>query len=360
MAHGIYVHIPFCVRKCDYCDFLSFEQSSYEIMEHYVKALTYEMRAFLHTATITTIDTFYIGGGTPTALPVDLLCKILTITDLTNCEVTVEANPGTLSLEYLAELSNCGVNRLSLGLQSTHPHLLKSISRLHTFQDFVISYYVARLMGFTNINVDLMFGLPGQTLEDWQVTLEEIITLAPEHISAYSLTTAENTPLWDSLENGIITLPCENTDRKMYHTAIEMLTKAGYIHYELSNFAKPGYESRHNVNCWRRVPYRAFGLGGHSFDGEKRWRNTEDMSEYLRGLGTRHDINVLSDADAQAETMILGLRLTQGVAEKDVPAIFADIVETQIKKGLLARHDGYVRLTALGLDLANRVFCEFV
>jgi len=358
MAYGIYVHIPFCVQKCNYCDFLSYEKTSREVMEQYVNALTNEMRAFLRSRK--SIDTFYIGGGTPTALPVELLCKILNVFDISNCEVTVEANPGTLSHIYLQTLITHGVNRLSLGLQTTHAHLLKAINRLHSYEEFLQNYHTAREVGFANINVDLMFGLPSQTLEHWQSTLEEIITIAPEHISAYSLTPAENTPLWDALENKKINLPPVETDRKMYHMAIELLTKAGYTHYELSNFAKRGHESRHNVNCWRRVPYRAFGLGGHSFDGTKRWRNTEDMAEYLRKPGTQHDIDILCEADAQAETMLLGLRLTQGVAETDIPPIFTEIVEAQIKKGLLARHENFVRLTALGLDLANQVFAEFV
>jgi len=359
MAYGIYVHIPFCVQKCDYCDFLSLPGKPRIYMELYVEALINEIRAFLDENI--PYDTIYIGGGTPTALPEELLCAILSVLKPpANCEITVEANPGTLSLAYLSDLINHGVNRLSLGLQTTKNHQLDAINRLHSFQDFVINYYCARLIGYTNINVDLMFGLPGQTLEDWRSTLQTIIEIDPEHISAYSLTPAENTPLWDALENKKIHLPCEETDRKMYHMAIEMLTAAGYIHYELSNFAKPGYESRHNVNCWQCAPYRAFGLGGHSFDGKKRWRNAEDMAHYLASYGIPHNVETLSDTDIQAETMILGLRLTKGVAESNIPPALANTIETQIKKGLLTRRDNHVRFTALGLDLANQVFSEFI
>ncbi|MCL1788678.1 MAG: radical SAM protein, partial [Defluviitaleaceae bacterium] len=252
------------------------------------------------------------------------------------------------------------VNRLSLGLQTTHPHLLKAIHRTHTMDDFLQNYHAACTAGFTNINIDLMFALPGQTLDDWGSTLETIIALAPRHISAYSLTPAENTPLWDALDAGKTHLPAEEADRAMYHLAVKLLTEAGYTHYELSNFAKPGFESRHNVNCWRRVPYHAFGLGAHSFDGGKRWHNTQDMAAYLAGDHAPQDVETLTAADADAETMILGLRLLQGVQEKDVPVACESAVLTQIKKGLLARENGFVRLTALGLDLANQVFEAFL
>jgi len=369
-GQGIYIHIPFCLQKCNYCDFLSFQ--AYEkicqnssagpgVIEQYVNSLLYEMEQYKTKAQI---DTVYIGGGTPTALPSHLLCKILNavleLTDNTkNAEITVEANPGTLTSEYLSELKAHGVTRLSIGLQTTKPHLLKAINRIHTMADFIDNFHAARNAGFDNINADLMFALPGQTLQDWQDTLEELIALSPEHISAYSLTPAENTPLWDALDAGQIHLPCDETDRSMYHMARKLLTRAGYIHYELSNFAKPGFKSRHNINCWRRVPYRAFGLGGHSFDGAKRWHNTEDMNEYLTNNHTPQNVEHLSETDTLAETMILGLRLMEGIPEMDIPQVFSREIEAQIKKGLLARKDGKVCLTPLGMDLANQVFMAF-
>jgi len=340
-------------------------------MEEYVDALIGEMRSAF-SRTDLSVDTIYIGGGTPTALPSFLICKILDNLHSRSEDgcisrapsVTVEANPGTLTREYLAELKNHGVTRLSIGLQTTKPHLLKAINRVHTMGDFWENFHVARDAGFDNINVDLMFGLPGQTLQDWRETLEEVIALSPEHISAYSLTPAENTPLWHKLEEGTLQLPDDATDRNMYHAAREQLAKAGYVHYELSNFAKPGFESRHNINCWRRVPYTGFGLGAHSFDGEKRWSNTEDLDEYL-GVNRnpphkRIIAEHLSEKDHLAETMILGLRLMQGVPEAAVPAIYNEEVTTLVGKGLLTRQDGYVRLTPLGMDLANQVFAAFV
>jgi len=304
-------------------------------------------------------NTVYIGGGTPTALPSHLLCKILQNLPAAR-EITVEANPGTLTPAYLAALKSHGVTRLSMGLQTTHPHLLKAINRLHTMDDFLQNYHAAISAGFDNINVDLMFALPGQTLDEWQQTLEEIITLAPQHISLYSLTPAENTPLWAQLESDEIILPSEETDRAMYHMAIRLLQAAGYIHYELSNFAKPGYESHHNMDCWRRVPYRGYGLGAHSFDGYKRWNNTENMQEYLAGNFAPQNISELTEADIQSEVMFLGLRIMKGIAEQDVPHIFAGAVEAQIAKGLLERESDYVRLTPKGTDLANQVFEKFV
>jgi len=360
---GIYIHIPFCLQKCDYCDFLSFE--SCDDMEQYVDALLQEIKTFVGANCVRPqIFTVYIGGGTPTALPSHLLCKILCAVKklylVPGIEITVEANPGTLTGEYLAALKSHGVTRLSMGLQTTKPHLLKAINRIHTMADFSENFHAARSAGFDNINVDLMFALPGQTPQDWQQTLEEIIALSPEHISAYSLTPAENTPLWDALDAGKIHLPNDETDRRMYHMARQLLTEAGYIHYELSNFAKPGCESRHNVNCWRRVPYYAFGLGAHSFDGEKRWHNTGDMREYLAGNFTPQGVDVLTEADAQAETMILGLRLMEGVKASDISQVYVGEVEAQIKKGLLAHEDGYVRLTPKGMDLANQVFEVFL
>ena len=361
---GIYIHIPFCLQKCNYCDFLSFEsRNNTDIMEQYVNSLLAEIynawagRSPSHA-------TIYIGGGTPTALPSYLLCKILdAVRPAHHAEITVEANPGTLTQKYLTEIKNHGVNRLSMGLQTTKPHLLQNINRIHTMNDFLDNFHAARKEGFNNINIDLMFALPGQTLQDWQDTLQEIIALSPEHISAYSLTPAENTPLWDALEGGHTCLPGDDTDRDMYHMARALLTEAGYTHYELSNFAKPGFQSRHNVNCWRRVPYYAFGLGAHSFDGKRRWRNTSNMEEYLTcstSTTIQQDTEVLTSADAQAETMFLGLRLMEGVPENNIPEIYVTEVAEQIKKGLLTRENGCVRLTPQGMDLANQVFEAFI
>ena len=388
MPTGIYIHIPFCKQKCFYCDFLSFEDEmkdlggetfvmSYSRMRSernvnksfppntsplknfYVAALVEEIKA----AVLGAVDTVYIGGGTPTALPSFLLCEILeAVNELPlqpNAEITVEANPCTITPEYLAEMKARGVTRLSIGLQTTHSHLLRSLGRIHTKQDFLQNYHAAREAGFDNINVDLMFALPSQTENEWHETLEEIIALAPEHISTYSLTPAENTPLWEQIERDQLTLPTDIIDRNMYHTARKLLTQAGYTHYEISNFAKPNRESRHNINCWTMKPYLGFGLGAHSFANQTRWHNTENLQEYLTAPPNekRATTTQLTPSDLQSEAIILGLRLTNGIPD---PQTHAQEITNLINEGLLTRHKTNISLTPRGLDLANRVFTAFL
>ena len=352
---GVYIHIPFCLRKCNYCDFLSFPAAE-ELHEKYVDALIAELRDFSRE-----VDTVYIGGGTPTALPSFLLCKILEAVNrlalAPGAEITAEANPETLNREYLSEMRASGVNRLSMGLQATEAKHLRSLGRGHTFEDFEKNFYAARDAGFKNINIDLMFGLPDQSFEDWCYTLNVVKRLSPEHVSAYSLTPAEKTPLWDGIESGKIILPDETADRRMYHFTREFLCEPRYVHYELSNFAKPGLESRHNVNCWRMRPYIGFGLGAHSFDGQRRWHNTEDLDEYLRGGDIKKGIVELSDSDFNAEYMILGLRLTEGVRPREG---YEDVIKRLAAEGMLTWKNERVALTSYGMDFANRVFGEFL
>ncbi|MCL2264280.1 MAG: radical SAM family heme chaperone HemW, partial [Defluviitaleaceae bacterium] len=291
MATGIYIHIPFCVRKCVYCDFLSFEIGEptpplQKNFNFYVAKVIAELKdARAHQIFAGGVDTVYIGGGTPTALPAPFLCEILGAVRefplLDGAEITVEANPGTVDFAYLSTLKEAGVTRLSFGLQATQENLLRGLGRVHSMADFTANFRAAREAGFDNINVDLMFALPAQTLQDWQDTLAEIVALSPQHISAYSLTPAENTPLFAAIESGKTILPDDETDRTMYHYARRFLASAGYAHYEISNFAKHGFESQHNINCWTMKPYIGFGLGAHSFDGNTRWHNPETMAEYL-------------------------------------------------------------------------------
>jgi oxygen-independent coproporphyrinogen-3 oxidase len=361
-----YIHIPFCVKKCVYCDFLSFEfstaKSAKTADEHgaYVRALINEIRVADFSET--KIDTVYIGGGTPTALPSYFLCEIIRCVKelplLPNAEITVEANPGTLDAEYLYALKENGVTRLSIGLQSTHEDLLRTIGRIHMKEEFTKNFRAARKAGFDNISVDLMFSLPRQTMRQWYETLSEVIALSPEHISAYSLTPAEKTPLWTQIENGEVILPDEKTDREMYHEARKILMQAGYVHYEISNFAKPNRESRHNINCWTMKPYIGFGLGAHSFDGTARWHNAENINDYIEE-NRRNPLNktILSEADLSAEKMILGLRLMRGVTPLEK---YKDEIEKLIKNGLLIREENRILLSEKGLDLANHVFLEFV
>jgi len=339
-------------------------------MRQYTDALLAEMKA-AHNELDAAVDTVYIGGGTPTALPSDLLCEILLEAKrfnlLPGAEITLEMNPSTGSLSALLDYKGHGINRLSIGLQAWQDHLLWGLKRAHTANDFSQTMQDARAAGIDNINVDLMFALPGQTMDHWRESITQVINHAPEHVSAYSLTPAENTPLWDELEAGKTRLPCETTDRAMYHEAINLLKAAGYRHYELSNFAKPGLESRHNVNCWRLKPYRGFGLGAHSFDGKKRWNNTSDMGRYLR-LPSREDVVILSTQDAMAEMMILGLRMTDGVNPQDfydnfgkqITDCYGAKLEELTARGLLISTDKKIALTPLGMDLANQVFEAFL
>jgi len=419
---GLYIHIPFCVSKCDYCDFLSFgddcevhflgtdsnvsdEGRSFgagctandeiNLKKQYVEALLAEMRYVREKfvqhgasrgAELPCINTVYIGGGTPTALPTPLLCEILQEArrfNLSNdTEITVEMNPLTNANAQLQDLQGHGVNRLSIGLQAWQGHLLAAIGRINTDEcgiyhtAFTDTIQAAIVAGIDNINVDLMFGLPGQTHEHWKETLSQVIAHKPRHISAYSLTPAENTPLWDKLDADSLRLPDEATDREFYHYAIKQLAVAGYRHYELSNFAKPGKESRHNMDCWTRKPYLGFGLGAHSFSGDARWGNPTDLGHYMaawRNLFPKRqkvecDYQQLSTKDAMAETMLLGLRLTDGVSLQEfyskygnhINDIYGSQLESLLSRGLLAYRGEYIALTPLGLDLANQVFEAFL
>ena len=406
---GLYIHIPFCMSKCAYCDFLSFEGMGEGVYEQYVRALIAEMHLVIagltrnplssfeekerglrikRGMTEPLIDTVYIGGGTPTALPPHLLCEILRevqqLNLAPNAEITLEMNPSTNQLSALADYACHGINRLSIGLQAWQDKFLQGLRRAHTAAEFAQTMQAARAAGIGNINVDLMFGLPWQGLWHWQESVAQVIAHEPTHISAYSLTPAENTPLWDALESGKVTLPSEAADRAMYHEAIKMLATAGYEHYELSNFAKPGRESRHNIDCWSRKPYLGLGLGAHSFDGERRWRNTYDMRRYLdvwgapvkenmapghdSGASTREDLEVLSRRDAMAETMFLGLRMAKGVSPQafyksygqHLADCYGQELEMLVSKGLIICTPERVALTPLGMDLANQVFEVFL
>jgi len=380
---GVYIHIPFCISKCDYCDFLSFAEVLPQ--EDYVNALVNEISK---ARFVTGVGTVYIGGGTPTMLPTVLLQKVLESVKklplVKDAEFTVEANPGTLDREKLELLKSYGVNRLSIGLQSTSNNLLGALGRSHTVECFMANYHQARNLGFQNINIDLMFALPGQNLQMWQDSLDTVIALEPEHISAYSLTPAPKTPLWEQLESGALVLPDDESDREMYHYAGRALASAGYEHYEISNFAKPGFESRHNVDCWKMKPYFGFGLGAHSFDGKVRWQNPEHFADYtktatmsdksqLRVGGedliqkTRQEVK-LTEEDLLTESMILGLRLLGGMRDEEivpgctVPSVeyFKTQIDVLVNRGLMERNGKTVKLTALGLDFANRVFAEFI
>jgi oxygen-independent coproporphyrinogen-3 oxidase len=358
---GLYIHIPFCVSKCVYCDFLSLANAGADLTERYKDALVDELnglRKLNHT-----IDTVYIGGGTPTALPLPFLLEIIEAVNGFNltadAEFTVEMNPGSVnsSFETFKALRRRGVNRLSIGLQAWQDELLRSLSRIHTRRQFIDNFRAARAAGIKHISVDLMFALPGQTTEQWIESITAVAALRPEHISAYSLTPEEGTPLWAGIQSGRITLPGDEADREMYHTARGLLASRGYEHYELSNFALPGCESRHNTRYWTRAPYIGAGLGAHGFDGSCRKSNTADMNKYLTGSRVENDSEHITARGALAEEMLLGLRMTRGVKRHP---LFKKEIDGLIQRGLLTERGGRVTLTELGMDLANQVFIVFL
>ena len=362
---GVYIHIPFCATKCSYCDFLSFSGME-QIYDSYVDVLLSEIRS----ANIISVSTVYIGGGTPTVLPVNLMQNVLAcISDLplvNDAEITIEVNPGTVNLDYLQLIKSAGINRISFGLQSTCNNLLASIGRIHSYELFLENYLSAQDVGFDNINVDLIFGLPGQTTVTFEQTLSMILDLEPQHVSFYSLTLCENTPLWNDICLGKISLPDDEVDRSMYHFASKFFGKNGYVHYEISNAAKPGFECSHNLDCWRHKPYIGFGLGAHSFDGQKRWSNPSTFADYFSFKEPKFEL--LSDDQLISESMILGLRLLDGVDEslfesryRVRPSVFFDgQISKLVSDGLLELSNNRVRLTSLGLDLANQVFMQFL
>ncbi|MCL2610531.1 MAG: radical SAM family heme chaperone HemW [Defluviitaleaceae bacterium] len=366
---GIYIHIPFCTTRCGYCDFLTFAHCENK-HEPYVEALIKEIESFekLKDYEITSI---FIGGGTPTVLLPSQIERIMqTINSYNikkNAEITIEANPGTLNSAMLRTIKNCGINRLSIGLQATEHRILRKIGRNHTFDDFLENYKNARKLGFTNINVDLMFSLPGfrdfnEAFKSWVETLQKISVLDPEHISLYSLILEEDTPFFTQYE-----AQPEEKDRRMYHFAQKFLSKKGYEHYEISNFAKHGYQCNHNKMYWQRGSYKGFGLGSHSFFEGCRFNNTRDLGQYIVS-NVVENINEISEKEQIEEFMFLGLRLLQGINIEvfkqnfcvDIIDVYGKVIEENIKKGLLKRIGKNLSLTKNGLDISNQVMADFL
>ncbi len=323
----IYIHIPFCKRKCAYCDFLSFPGSESQ-QRDYVNALLAEIQTEPEGGSVSAI---FFGGGTPSLLDATEIQRIMEVLkekyDLTeDAEITIEANPGTLDREKLEIYRKAGINRLSLGLQSAHNQELQTLGRIHTWEEFLESFQLAREAGFSNINVDLMSALPGQSPDDWRDTLKKVADLNPEHISAYSLIIEEGTPFYDKYEqeeeqreagNSCKLLPTEEEERQMYYDTEKLLQAAGYHRYEISNYAKAGRECRHNCGYWRRVDYRGFGLGAASLIREVRFTNTRSLEEYLNRDFLRREEEILTTQAQMEEFMFLGLRLCIGISIKE-------------------------------------------
>ena len=382
---GIYVHIPFCRQKCLYCDFISFP-NKLELQEKYVSKIIEEIEQEKELFKQYNVTTIYIGGGTPSAIESkyirQILEKIQENINIDECEakekndkveVTIEVNPGTITRQKLLEYKQSGVNRLSIGLQSTNNELLKEIGRIHTYEDFVYTYKLATEIGFQNINVDLMIGLPNQTICDIKDSLQKIINIQPhkpQHISVYSLIVEPETPMEKLIEKGTLELPTDEEERKQYQYVKNMLELEGYKNYEISNFALSGKQSKHNTNCWKQKEYIGFGVAAHSYIDRKRFSNTVNLCEYLESdwkkIKTVHEVQ--TQEEQEKEYMLLGLRQLEGVKASEFKAKFGKNpifefrkeIEKLVNEGLLEVDLDCIRLTRKGLDLANLVWEEFV
>lgn len=425
---SIYIHIPFCVKKCQYCDFLSAPADS-RAQEVYLRALKQEIREQAARYRKYEVQTVFIGGGTPTAVPCEKLCEVLKTVFTCyrvnpQAEISMEANPGTVTKEALLSYRKAGINRLSIGLQSTDDGELKLLGRIHTYRDFLQTYRWAQEAGFTNINLDIMSALPGQSVENYKKTLETVLSLRPQHISAYSLIVEEGTPFYEKYgqesEKLQATgekqpdLPSEEEEREMYTLTEKLLATAGYHRYEISNYALPGMECRHNRVYWKRGNYVGFGLGAASMVENVRFENTRKMQEYLaeyagvpsaepvfadvaqgdeQVLSNEQELSLseyahsekeqslfesehtfsknvhpLSPQEQMEEAMFLGLRLTEGVSKAEfhrqfgvsMEQIYGEVIQENIAQGLLADEAGYVCLTREGMDLSNYVMAQFL
>ena len=367
---GIYVHIPFCKQKCLYCDFVSFE-GIIERVEKYIEILKQEILENAKKAENYIVTTIYMGGGTPSYIESKFIVDILetikkNYTIKKDAEITIEVNPGTVTKEKLEDYKRVGINRLSIGLQSTNNEILKEIGRIHTYEDFLETYKLVKKVGFQNINVDLMLALPKQTYKDLQKSLEQVIKLSPKHISLYSLILEKGTKLEKLVEQESIILPEEEIERKMYWDTKKVLEDNGYIHYEISNFAKEGYESKHNLNCWNQEPYLGFGISAHSYYNKTRYSNVANLNKY--GVQPKIIYEIQSKQDEQKEYMMLGLRKISGVSISDFKNkfiqnpiyLFRKELDKLVKENLLEIDEDRIKLTNRGLDLANLVWEEFV
>ncbi|MCR5684598.1 MAG: radical SAM family heme chaperone HemW [Lachnospiraceae bacterium] len=376
----LYVHIPFCARKCRYCDFLSFPAGE-ELKERYIDALCSELNSLygLHD-----VSTCFIGGGTPSIVPARLMEKLLhTISRIgVKGEYTVECNPGTVDAEKLKLYREYGINRISFGLESADDEELEKLGRIHVFDDFLRSYELAGKCGFDNINIDLMSGLPGQTLKSLEKTLKTAAGLGPKHISVYSLIIEEGTPFYDLYGKNDELLPDEDTEREMYHMTGELFSEYGFRRYEISNYALKGYECVHNLGYWTGEEYTGTGIGAASYlkngeNGFARYKNPDDISRYISICADKKEhaaeelrtqVETLAEKDLVSEYIILHLRLTEGFDRRefrtafgfDIYERFGKILDKYLNMGLLETDGTRIRLSLKGLDVANTVMADFL
>ena len=399
---SIYIHIPFCVKKCAYCDFLSFPvgaacMSGYGVYrEKYIEALCEELKSYSYLAETHKVRTIYIGGGTPSILEPDEITLVMTtvrkLFDVAeDAEISIEVNPGTLTSRKAAEYIVNGINRMSIGLQSAQKNELEALGRIHNYDQFLAAFDMAREAGFRNINIDLMSDIPGQTMRSYLDTLDKVLRCKPEHISSYSLIVEDGTPLAAD-ENLLSQIPDEDVDRQMYDITNKLLGTGGYHRYEISNYAKAGYECRHNIVYWTLGEYIGIGIGAASFLYGRRYTNTFSLEDYIDGMarhrelmtfgdhvansGKARDIiehmrNVEEELDADRlmeEYMFLGLRMISGVsAEKfndyfghSIYDIYGSVIDKYKSTGHLEDDHGLIRLTKKGIDVSNTILADFL
>ena len=385
----LYLHIPFCVRKCNYCDFFS-ASGTEEEQEAYVSAMVQEIQSYQELSGEYEVQTIFLGGGTPSLLTPEQIEQIFnaiyhTFSISEDAEITMEMNPGTVTEENLRKYRQAGVNRLSIGLQSVNAEALRLLGRIHSYEEIREAYHLARANGFSNINVDLISAIPGQTVESWRRTLEQVMALSPEHISAYSLILEEGTTFYkkyveDEAKEGP-KLPDEDAERQMYWDTEMLMEKNGYHRYEISNYAKEGYACRHNLGYWERIPYLGFGIGAASLvpgdligkcrklEGKmSRYTNPDQLREYAHSYRNKFQAELLTETEEMEEFMFLGLRKMNGISKKEFSEYFGksleDIYGEPICKleslKLLEQDDDRVWLTKRGIDVSNSVFVEFL
>ena len=391
---SLYIHIPFCMQKCVYCDFLSFSDATFAEKIRYVDALCQEMRLYAPFSDRYLVRTIYIGGGTPSILDEALIERIMTgIRNVFKidefAEISIEANPGTLKYTNLLSYLSYGINRISLGLQSADPALLSVLGRIHDYDEFIDGYAMARRAGFKNINIDLMSGIPGQDIHTYVDTLTRVMDLSPEHISAYSLQVEEGTPLAANKEL-LARIPDEETDRRMYAMTKKVLSAGGYERYEFSNYAKPGYECRHNIVYWSGKEYIGFGIGAASFFKGERYTNIRNLMRYIEYIESaqmdlaqindkvsiyekvsreiRDSVTTMYIDSRMEEFMFLGLRMTKGVSRKDfrnrfgkdMYEVYGEVINYYTDQGFMESFGDTVRLTDKGIDVSNVILADFL
>ena len=369
-AIGLYVHIPFCVRKCNYCDFCSFPISNVNSKDEYISRLCDEIASYKDKNLA--LDSIFFGGGTPSLLEpseFEKICSCIceTFNVMPECEFTIEANPKTIDAKKLAAFKNCGVNRISIGLQSIHENEMKSLGRIHNFVDFLESYNLARACGIENINIDLMYAIPGQTMDSFKTTLETVVGLSPEHISLYGLILEEGTPFYEWKDK--LDLPGEDAECSMYDFATDFLRDRGYNHYEISNYAKSGFECKHNLKYWRCKEYIGVGLSAYSYFDGHRFGRGRDMNAYLLASDAEYEYNEKTDVTAMAyEYVMLGIRLREGISLSEYKEKFGcdflfgreDAISNMIQGGYAAIDGDRLYLTERGFYISSYLLTELI